>query len=61
MGCVRRPGRAAQLDDEDARLALLNTLYRRWGIAAARVNADLLLDRLRHVGRGAAVAAERRE
>jgi hypothetical protein len=40
---------------------LVSTLRRRWGITALRANARLLLERLAHVGRGAAIAARRRE
>ena len=47
-------------DDDYARGALIGMLIRRWGMAALRANARLLLDRLAHVGRGAAAANDRR-
>eukprot|EP00973_Karenia_brevis_P081987 11366875-Karenia_brevis.AAC.1 len=39
---------------------MLTAVQRRWGIAAARANAQLLLDRLGFVGRGAWAADARR-
>eukprot|EP00973_Karenia_brevis_P040023 5526696-Karenia_brevis.AAC.1 len=53
LASVRRPGRPSGGDDDDCRLAMLAALRRRWGLAAARANAQLLLDRLGSVGRGA--------
>ena len=56
-----RPARVrADCDDEDARASLIAALQRRWGLVAVRANAQLLLDRLAYVGRGAMAAAERR-
>ena len=40
--------------------ALVWMMRRRWGLAAWRANARLLLDRLEYVGAGAAAAVERR-
>ena len=39
---------------------LLAAMWRRWGVAAARANARLLLMRLGVVGRGAVAAEDRR-
>eukprot|EP00973_Karenia_brevis_P080207 11126075-Karenia_brevis.AAC.1 len=60
LGSRRRPGRANAGDEEDVQLRMLGALRRRWGLAAARANAMLLLDRLRYVGRGAMAADGRR-
>ena len=50
-------------DDEPDRLQQLlsGMLRRRWGMAALRANARLLLDRLAYVGSGAIAATRRRE
>ena len=50
-------------DDEPDRLQqmLSGMLRRRWGMAALRANARLLLDRLAYVGSGAIAATRRRE
>ena len=40
---------------------LVSMLQRRWGMAALRSNARLLLERLAYVGRGATMAAVRRD
>ena len=54
-------GRQADQPDADAvREALIWRLRRRWGLTTLRANARLLLDRLALVGRGAAIAADRR-
>ena len=42
-------------------MGLLSALQKKWGVTAARANAQLLLDRLSYVGRGAATAATRRD
>ena len=55
-----RPSLRAARDPEDLRVALLASLQRRWGMIAARANAQLLLDRLTYVGSGALAAAARR-
>lgn len=47
-------------DPQDVRVALLASLQRRWGMIAARANAQLLLDRMPYVGSGASSAAARR-
>jgi len=47
-------------DSDDAGDAIRRLHRRRWGIAALCANAQLLLDRLAHGGRGAAVADDRR-
>eukprot|EP00973_Karenia_brevis_P073939 10277500-Karenia_brevis.AAC.1 len=60
IGCTRRRGLRAGRDEDDERVAILTALQRRWGLAAARANAQLLLRRLGHVGRGAAAASARR-
>ena len=44
----------------DAVGSLAWLLRRRWALTAMRENARLKLDRLEHVGRGAAAAADRR-
>jgi len=51
MGC---------LEEAKARGILAWSLRRRWGLTAVRENARLKLDRLRHVGSGAAIASQRR-
>ena len=38
---------------------IVHALRRRWGVAFARANAQLLLDRFAFIGRGAHAAAER--
>ena len=50
----------AHWDADAVRGIILGCLQRRWGILAARANAQLLLDRLAFVGRGAGAAASRR-
>jgi hypothetical protein len=45
---------------QGAKATLIWLLQRRWGMAALRANARLLLERLGHVGRGATAAASRR-
>jgi hypothetical protein len=46
---------------DDAKAAITWILQRRWGMAAVRANARLLLGRLAYVGRGSAAAAARRD
>ena len=46
--------------EETARGALAWLLRRRWGLAAVRENARLLLGRLGHAGRGVEAAEARR-
>eukprot|EP00973_Karenia_brevis_P057930 8064201-Karenia_brevis.AAC.1 len=59
--CVVRRRTAFMARDVDDEQTLLQcALQRRWGLAAARANAQLLLDRLAYVGRGAGPAAARR-
>ena len=55
----RRAMRAQQ--EGDAKAAICWLLRRRWGVAAVREHARLLLDRLAYVGRGAPAAAGRRQ
>ena len=50
----------AHRDTDVVRGILIGALQRRWGILAARANAQLLLDRLAFVGRGAGAASSRR-
>ena len=52
-----RPG---QRDIEGRMPSLVYALRRRWGVAFTRANAQLLLDRLAFVGRGASAAMDRR-
>ena len=47
-------------DADVVRASMLANMQRRWGIMAARANAQLLLDRLAFVGRGAGAAISRR-
>ena len=58
----RRSGFWPADDDEpdSLRATLLAMLRRRWGIAALRANARLLLERLAFVGRGGVLAMRRR-
>ena len=62
IGLSRRSGfRPADDDEPDSlRATLLAMLRRRWGIAALRANARLLLERLAFVGRGGVLAMRRR-
>ena len=55
-GTIRqRRARSIDGDDDDVgRGSLIGMLIRRWGMAALCANALLLLDRLQHVGWGAA-------
>ena len=59
-GCICHRSAASYAVEDDARAVLTRLLRRRWGMAALRANAKLLLDRLAYVGRGAAAAASRR-
>ena len=63
MGTSRRSGFRPAGDDEPDRLkaVLARMLRRRWGLAALRANACLLLERLAYVGRGAKQASQRRD
>ena len=57
----RRHWRSMRATSPDAAFgSLVWLLRRRWGIAAWRAHARLLLDRLEYVGAGATAAAERR-
>lgn len=58
---ARRHWRAMQAPSPGVALgSLVWLLRRRWGMAAWRASARLLLDRLEHIGAGAATAAARR-
>jgi hypothetical protein len=59
-GALRHGPAMGASDPIDALGTLAWLLRRRWGMAAWRANARLLLDRLEHVGRGAARANVRR-
>ena len=59
-GCLCHRSAAACVVEDDLRAVLTRLLRRRWGMAALRANARLLLDRLAYVGRGAPEAAARR-
>jgi len=52
--------RCDAFEPDDVRDRLLAAMRRRWGVAAARANARLLLTRLGAIGRGAGAAEDRR-
>ena len=60
LGSSRRRGPDHSEDEDAAHVVILAMFQRRWGVMAARANAQLLLDRPADVGRGACAADARR-
>eukprot|EP00973_Karenia_brevis_P054625 7592491-Karenia_brevis.AAC.1 len=54
-------GARANCDPDAMRMAMMSALQHRWGLSAAKANAQLLLTRLACVGAGASAAYQRRE